>query len=332
MYPSTLSSWALLIAKALEAKGCDVQKIFIEAGLDPEKLNVAGARYSQAAMRKLWQLAAEATDDCYFGLHISEYWHPTTFNALGFSWLASHSLQDAFQRLQRYASIITNVLIVHFEQQGDQYCFSFDSKIDIPEPMPLAADAGISTIIRMCRLNFGHDLNPVRIMTTRPEPDSIDEFVRLYKCPIEFSAKINSLFFKQVDIEQQLPTANADLALKGDQLAMEYLARYEHDDIVLKLKSIFVNDLPTGDINENSIAGAVNMSTRTLQRKLQQQGTSIKTLLDETRKELAMHYLEHSSLTIGEITYLLGFSEPANFSRAFKRWTNQTPSCYRTAA
>ena len=332
MYPTTLSSWALLIAKALEAKDCDVQKIFIEAGLDPKKLNVAGARYSQVAMRKLWQLAAEATNDCYFGLHVSEYWHPTTFNALGFSWFASHNLKDAFQRLQRYASIITNVLVVHFELQGDRYIFQFDSKIDIPEPMPLAADAGISTIVRMCRLNFGDDLNPVRIMTTRPEPECIDEFVRLYQCPIEFSARENSIFFGKEDIEKQLPTANADLALKGDQLAMEYLARYEHDDIVLKLKSIFISDLATGDINENKIANAMNMSTRTLQRKLQQQGTSVKSLLDETKKELALHYLQHSSLSIGEITYLLGFSEPANFTRAFKRWTNQTPSSYRAAA
>ncbi|HEX7028891.1 MAG TPA: helix-turn-helix transcriptional regulator, partial [Gammaproteobacteria bacterium] len=88
---------------------------------------------------------------------------------------------------------------------------------------------------------------------------------------------------------------------------------------------------PGGKISESEIAGALNVSTRTLHRKLQSEGLNINMLLDETRKELAIHYLENSTLTIGEIAYLLGFSEPANFSRAFRRWTNTTPHAYRSA-
>jgi len=71
------------------------------------------------------------------------------------------------------------------------------------------------------------------------------------------------------------------------------------------------------------------MSLRSLQRRLNDEGTSYKDLLDETRRELASHYMAESHRSINEITYLLGFSEPSNFSRAFRRWTGCSPSAYR---
>ncbi len=74
------------------------------------------------------------------------------------------------------------------------------------------------------------------------------------------------------------------------------------------------------------------MCLRTLQRKLSEENTSYKELLDETRRELANQYLRQATLSVSEVTYLLGFSEPSNFSRAFKRWTGRTPSEFRAAA
>jgi AraC-like DNA-binding protein len=73
----------------------------------------------------------------------------------------------------------------------------------------------------------------------------------------------------------------------------------------------------------------MNMSTRNLQRRLHQEGASFKMLLEKTRKDLSHQYIKNSNLSINEITFMLGFSEPANFTRAFKRWTDHSPSEYR---
>ena len=87
--------------------------------------------------------------------------------------------------------------------------------------------------------------------------------------------------------------------------------------------------LSSGMANQESIANELHMSLRTLQRKLESEGTTFKRLLEETRKGLAIQYMAESHHSVNEITYLLGFSEASNFSRAFKRWTGQSPSAYR---
>ena len=331
MYPSSLSSWTLLIAKGLESLGIDADALFRMAGLNPEKLRIPGARFNQTSVIKLWRIAEEASNDPYFGIHVSRYWHPTTFHALGYAWLASNSLKDGFRRLVRYSAIINNKLNVEFRLENDGYRFGFASTTLPPGTLPIAVDAGLSTVVHMCRINFGETLSPLRVQTTRPKPASVTAYEEFFKCPIAFALEANALYFAKADIEKRLPTSNAELALKSDQMAMEYLARYQHDDIILKIKSLLINRWPGGKISENEIAGTLNMSSRTLHRKLQSEGLNINMLLDETRKELAIHYLENSNLTIGEIAYLTGFSEPANFSRAFRRWTGTTPNAYRSA-
>lgn len=331
MYPSTLASWALLIAKGLENCGRDADAIFRQAGLDPEQLRVPGARFDNAALNKLLERTEDACGDPCFGIHISQYWHPTTFHALGYAWLASDTLKNGFQRLIRYADIVSNQLRVEFVLEQNRYRFSFSSDTIPLKLLPLAADIGLSTLVRMCRINFGEDFRPLSISTTRPEPLSLDAYRDYFKCPITFSADINSLYFRKADIEKPLPTSNATLALHSDQLVLKYLAQFQHDDLIFRIKSQLVSKLPTGKISEDEIARAANLSKRTLQRRLRQQGRSISSLLNETKKELAIHYLEHSTLTISEITYLVGFSEPANFSRAFKRWTRTTPNIYRAS-
>src|SRR5262245_10501079 len=89
MGPSTLSSWARLIASALAARGIDVEGLFRRAGMSIDQLEVPNSRYPLTAMQRLWALATEATRDPCFGLDVGRSWHPTTFHALGYSALAS---------------------------------------------------------------------------------------------------------------------------------------------------------------------------------------------------------------------------------------------------
>jgi AraC-like DNA-binding protein len=115
-------------------------------------------------------------------------------------------------------------------------------------------------------------------------------------------------------------------------LSKEYLARFERGSIKLQVEARLVEQLSSGHATQESIAKALNLSPRTLQRKLKEEGTTYKQLLDTTRRELAAQYVKESHLSVNEITFLLGFSEPANFSRAFKRWTGVSPSQYRLSA
>lgn len=93
----------------------------------------------------------------------------------------------------------------------------------------------------------------------------------------------------------------------------------------MQVRASIIERLPDGRPNQEDIAQTLNTSLRSLQRRLKDEDTNFKALLTETQQKLALHYIKNSSRTIGEITYLLGFSEPSNFTRAFKRWTGKSP-------
>ena len=112
----------------------------------------------------------------------------------------------------------------------------------------------------------------------------------------------------------------------NDQTVIDYLARFDRENITMQVRSKIIEQLPEGRPSQGDIAVKLNTSLRSLQRRLRDQDTSFKELLSNTQQELALSYIRDSSRSIGEITYLLGFSEPSNFTRAFKRWTG-TPGC-----
>lgn len=106
----------------------------------------------------------------------------------------------------------------------------------------------------------------------------------------------------------------------------------DRSDIVMQVKAQLTDNLSSGNMTETHLAELLNMSQRSLQRRLEEKKQNYKALLEETRYELAVQYVNNSRLSFNEITYLLGFSEASNFSRAFKRWTGKSPRQYREIA
>ena len=332
MRGSSISSWALLVAKALEADGYDSEDLFRRAGLDPAKLKDADARYPIEGMRRLWRLAVQVTGDPYFGLKAARFWHPTTMNALGYSWMASDSLRDALTRMTRYGRLVTTVAEMTLEEFDDHFAFRIRSLIARSQTPNEAVDAGLATLVGMCRMSYGDDFHPLRVVTQRPAFDDPAPFVEYFQAPVEFSAPDNILYFSKASLEAHLPTANPRLARVNDRVITQYLAQFDKGSTAMRVRAKLIDLLSAGNVTQQDVADSLHMSLRTLQRKLSVENTSYKELLDETRRELANQYLRQACLSVSEVTYLLGFSEPSNFARAFKRWTGRTPSDFRTAA
>jgi len=114
-----------------------------------------------------------------------------------------------------------------------------------------------------------------------------------------------------------------------EKMLDEFMARVDKNDLTHVIKNKIFELLPLGAPSQTDIADYLGMSLRNLQRKLHDQGTSYKEILENTRKKLAMDYIVQQHLSLSEIGYLVGFSSVGNFNRAFKRWTNQTPGDYR---
>jgi AraC-like DNA-binding protein len=131
--------------------------------------------------------------------------------------------------------------------------------------------------------------------------------------------------------DKPLPTTNLELARMFDAILADQLAELDSTDLANRCKEYLLHELTSGEPSEQKLAAAMCMSRRTLQRKLGECGLTYKELLDKTRHELALRYLDDPSNTVTDITFLLGFSEQSAFSRAFKRWSGKAPTAYRAA-
>lgn len=329
--PTTLSTWAAAIARTLESLGLDASEAFHMARLDAELARDPNARYPVSGMTRLWQAAVKLTDDPAIGLKVAEQVQPASLHALGLSVLASETLNDALQRISRYSRLVSNAANVAVGRMGNEV----EVEIRIPDHgIPLAYeafDAFIGNMVKMGRMLTQRDVSPLRLELMRPKPEHPKPYEDFFRAPIAFGANRYCIYFDADYLDEPLPSANSALAQLNDQVIVDYLARFDRSQIAVQVRNLIIQRLPSGEPSQDEIARSLNMSARSLQRRLNEENSSYKALLDDTRKELACQYLKQSDVTIGEVTYLLGFSDQSNFTRAFKRWLGKAPGEYRTS-
>jgi len=326
---TTLTSWALLLWKALQERGCDAHSIFKDVGIDSAKLGDGNARYRLTDMTRLWEAALEETEDPCFGVEVGKLWTPTTFHALGYAWLASNSLKDALTRLVRYTKIVNNSLSGKLEEHGTYLNLIMCTSDNERDLHYAGRDAGMVAVITMCRYLCGNDFSPVEIQETRKRSLCSDKLEQFVGVPIKYDCEQNKSIFDRMLADQRLATGNSELATVNEEVALKYLNTIDRSSVAMQVKSSLIELMPTGQVTEVKVADKLNMSLRTLQRKLREENTSFSALYKSIRQDMANEYIQDSQMSINEIAYLLGFSEQANFTRAYRRWHGTSPSAAR---
>lgn len=324
--PSTMGPWIQAIVRALDDQGVDGAALALRAGISQRVLHNADERAPQPAVTRLWALAVEATGNPCFGLLVPRFVSPVTFHALGYAILASPNFKAVFQRLIRFQRLISDATEQRLERVGDRYRMVIE-RLSEHGPPHEGIDAFMATGIRTLRgLSQSAAVNPLALYLRRPEPRPSELFHKLFRCPIHFDAALDAVEYSRKDVEAPLPHANAELAKHSDAIVAEYLARTGRvGTLADRVHALLVEHLPDGGPSEATIAQYLSMSARNLQLQLAQEGTTYKLLLNNARRDLASSYLQRGKYSIKEIAFLLGFSDAATFTRAFRRWTGQTP-------
>ena len=326
---TTIGSVAALLAETLMDCDVDPAPLFARAGIELSVTHDPDARIPTRRMLDLWALAIEATGNPCIGLHAARHFQPAMLHGLGFAWLASDTLLDALGRLVRYSRLINSIVRFRIQEQPDTTALVAVIPDVFPNYVPAGVDLGMAVFLHMCQITVGQKLLPSHVVLQRPEPPCSAEFTRTFGASIEYGAQDNRLCFDSESLSMPLKTANPELARINDQTVVDYLARFDQASIAMQVRSKIIEQLHDGIPKQESIADTLHISLRSLQRRLREEETSFKGLLEDTRQALARQYLRDNHRSIGEITYLLGFSEPSNFTRAFKRWTGQTPAEFR---
>jgi AraC-like DNA-binding protein len=321
-----LAGWIKAIGRTLEAAGCDSAALLAEAGFDRECMESATARCPLANTARLWEISVAATGDPAFGVKVASHIKQTTFHALSYGLSASSTLKEAFERLKRYCHVGSYAVEYEFFKLDSAYHCVIETTARVPHE---SIDALVGAQLRMCRSLLGRDYSPLLIELQRPRPARVDDFERLLRTPLRFNTTHNRMVFDSEAMECQLEGGNPELARHCDTIALQYLARLEHDDIQARVRDVLMQRLEKMEPSQEEVAEQLHMSPRTLQRRLGDSGTTYKEILDKTRHALAMAYLSAPQHSVSDVTYLLGFSCDSSFTRAFRRWTGQSPSDWR---
>ena len=302
--------------------------MFLAVGLDPLKLDDPQARYPLDRIRALWRMADAHFPNPCWGLTAGELWRPTDFHALGYAFLASATLASAFKRMERYYRILNQDLLIQSATTQDTFSILYAVPSDTPDPPPLQ-DCRSSVILRMCRDVYGEEFRFREVQLAHPWRAC--GYEAHFGCPVRYDADRPGFTFSLDVMRRPLPAKNRDLAWESDRILQGAERRLTDNSTIGRVRRAVLEGLPSGKPSAQDVARALAVSPRTLQRKLQEDGTTYQAVLDAVRKELAQQYIRSGEYDLLEITYLTGFANPPAFSRAYKKWTGRTPGEDRTA-
>jgi AraC-like DNA-binding protein len=197
---------------------------------------------------------------------------------------------------------------------------------------PIPFDSFIASIVGLCRLATSPEFNPLEIRLSFSDNNRGGDYQALFHAPVVFGAKESCLVFSTADLDESLPGRSSDLLHASDRILENYLAALNPDEVSTAVRKMLLTMLPTGNVNQEAISKRLHMSRSTLHRRLREENTNYKELLDSTRRSLAIEYVQDGEYALGYIAFLLGFSDQSNFSRAFRRWTGKPPKAFREPA
>jgi AraC-like DNA-binding protein len=313
------------VLAGLEALGHPGTDFLARAGINPQTLGDPDARLPAGATGRLWQLAVDVTGDALLGMHVALAAPITSFEMHAYAMLSSPTLGDAYRRASRYHRLINEGSKLTF-RQGTVNVLEHSLLDGRPVPRQ-PAEFLVTTWLRLGRLVTGSPWIPARVHFAHERPADTTEYEAVFGAPVQFASDRTALY---------VPAAALDLKnSRSDPTLVSLIDRYA--DSLLETRVSIISESARVrawlvEVHEGGVpsaakaAKALTVSPRTLHRRLKQEGTTFRRLLDDFRQRKARTLLGEHRHSIAEIAFLLGYSELSAFYRAFKRWTGRSPA------
>jgi AraC-like DNA-binding protein len=316
---------------ALRARNVAIAPLLQRVGLSEADLENRQHRIPATAQAKLLEYAAEALEDSAFGLHLAEQANPREAGLLFYVASAAKDLGEALALLERYLRIITEAARLTLTRTPDSVVVEIRfvglGRLFVRQN----AEFGFAAIFKALREAAGRNIRPTRLTFMHARNSNLKEFERFFGCPVEFGAPSDQLSLSKENLSLPLVT--------GDPYLLETLqpfcddAARERRTGLGTLRALVENEaqrlLSHGKTQKQRIAKSLGLSARTLSRRLAEEGTTYEEVVDHLRRSLALQYIKDPRLSLGEMTWLLGYEGSSSFSHAFRRWTGHSPSAAR---
>lgn len=328
--PVTLAARLVLpLVTGLRTRGIEVEPILARIGLDEEEMRSMNGRLPMEAFTDLHAAVVAATGDRMAPLRMANELDrdafPLAFHLLG----TQATIRDGYRFVAPYRATIVDRIEYGLTEHGElaHIRFELDGKPLFP---PNFAEYLIVLVLALGRMLIPHTTAPTEIHFAHRWPrhsESVDELVQ---CPVKYGMPTVCFVFPNPQLNAAITGADPHfgqiLATATDQWMSDQPVSDRLRDRARRWLS--QRKLEQGEPTTTEVATALHMSERTLRRKLDAEGSSVRDLLDDIRKERAVAWLEEGRTSIDEIAFRLGFSGASAFRRAFKRWTGSSPVAF----
>lgn len=285
-------------------------------------------RYPAEAYCQLLLRAAERLNDPLLGLHLGQSIQPAHLGALGYVLLACENLGAALLRIQRYHRLLHDINPIQHHVEGDSMVLQWG--VARGKPGALFDETGITAIVQFARSLCGRRL-PVRgVDFVNPPPRQTQPFVDHFGCTVRWGQPVTRLVIPLQSL--QTPLHQPDPVLLGlmEEQVEAALAHLPDSGDLIELTRRVVRQLARHGVPElEQVAAELRLSPRVFYRRLAERGQQFRQLRDQALRELAELHLADARLTLADVSELLGYTEQSAFSRAFKRWSGQSPMSWR---
>jgi len=333
--PSVAAGFARGLVQLAARQGADPVLLAQRAGLDPAVLEDQDARIALQTYVALMRAAQAMTGDPAFALHFGEAFEIDELSIVGLIGRTCETWEQAFTQLARYSQLIIDIPLddpqgrrLVIEREGDRM-WLVDTRSN-PNAFPELTESSFArAAAAVHRRKSGIDA-VAAIHVTHKAPAYAAEYERVFELPVVFESGRNAMLMKG-DAFPSIANTKPSRYVFGILSARAEVLLRELDAAATtrgRVESAIMPVLHTGEANMGAVAASLALSRQTLARRLKSEGTTFEKLLDELRHRLALAYLGNSKVSVHQCAYLTGFSDPAAFSRAFKRWTGASPRAF----
>lgn len=320
------------ILDVLREEGVPAEQALAGVGISERELSSPAARVSISQVIECYRSALELSRDPYFAFHAGLRFHLSTYGMYGFAMLASTDFRQTMRFAMAYHQLATPLADVCFSEENGEGIWTVT-----PIAHPLI-DAGLYRYIAelQCGIHLslqrdvmGPEFAFREVHFTFGPPAAEQGYPVVFGCPVVFGRAANRFLFDSAWLDRPAELGNQITYATVVKLCDALLEELElRAGVAGRVRQAILERTPEPACFEN-IAKDLNISQRTLRRRLREENTSFRKLADELQAAMAIKYLRETSLTIDEVACALGFTEVGNFRRAFRRWTRESPNRFR---
>ena len=320
-----------VLAEVLADLGIEPSRLLVDTDINSDALYSAETRISRRQLLTAYRNAVALSPVPHIGLLVGRKLRVSEYGMYGYALMSSRTLGDALAFAIKYHQLATpTVRMSLFRDDDDSLAIFMMEDITFDDAiLEFNLSLQFALVLSLFEDMVGEDFGFKQVRCSLPEPEHASEYSSILGCEVIFGAPHDELVFDEWWLSKTLRRANAITSDMLEKTCAELLqSMFAKDDIVSQVTAAVTASLEQGlDVDE--VARQLNMSARTLRRRLSDNHSSYQQILQDVRCQIATAYLRDTQMTIDDIAMRVGFTESANFRHAFKRWTGHPPSYYR---